>query len=86
MARSSSEKRTSFPSNNWKRITSFQRPSRTLSACFNALGRGRRRVTADPYAQVSTLLFCAFLPFGDPRHIFLLEQVQRVQSGEEETP
>jgi hypothetical protein len=27
MARSSSEKRNSLPSNKWKRITSFQRPS-----------------------------------------------------------
>src|SRR5258708_3409219 len=32
MARSSSEKRSNLPSNKWNKMTSFQRPSRTLSA------------------------------------------------------
>jgi len=33
MARSRSEKRIIFPPNRWKRITSFQRPSKNLNAC-----------------------------------------------------
>src|SRR5713101_5707778 len=37
IARSSSENRSSFPPNRWKRITSFHRPSRIFSACSTPL-------------------------------------------------
>jgi len=37
MARSRSEKRSIFTPNRWKRITSFQRPSKNLNACSTPL-------------------------------------------------
>src|SRR5712672_1142119 len=37
IARWSSEKRSTLPPNRWKRITSFQRPSKNLNACSTPL-------------------------------------------------